>query len=192
MCVECLQMSAHRVRYDSPPPHSIRRSRESPSPVSSPASALNYSDQESMPPKKKPLVTWQDCVDFFRDHISDEDWELAERNGALFHYNMHPMHKYAKDGQALKAYSSIVLAHLKIHPHGLFTRKNIEKALTFLSNDKRRKIDSKTPIDFQAFNYCRLFSDIRHIKGSTTTGARLASHVKMLCDAMDIAIGHTM
>ena len=161
--------------YDSPPPHRIIRRYPSP----------GYSPR-AMPPKKMPCIPWKDYVGFFRDAIDEATWDAGERAGVLFSYAFDAQHPHARDASALKSYASICLAHLKRFPHGLVTKKQVEKALDWLSTDKRRNVASKTPLDFQAYNYCRLFSDIRNIKNSATTGARLASHTKVLVDAMKI------
>ena len=132
-------------------------------------------------------VPWSEIYVFFASALSTERLDQAEADGVLFGYEWDPEHPSKRDPIPLKKNSSILLRHLRQHPRGKFLRTQVERALEELSSRQKRQFTSAhASFRTQATNYLRYFSDIRNIKKDSPKGTKLAPHVKLLIDAIDV------
>ena len=169
----------------SPTPSRIRRAIASPvqSPAS-PASTCGYPEdlysEETMPIKVLSSKS-QALFNFFVNELSTDQLDAAEQEGCLFHYKFDKGHPYARDPVPLKRFAQLLKAHLEREPLGMFAQSEVQPALQEIKDKlSRPDLDKNVAVRLQAFNYLRMFRDLHNIKNSSTTGARLAPHVKIM------------
>ena len=94
-----------------------------------------------MAPKKMPDVNSQQLFAFFKLNITGAMLDNAEADKIMFDYNYDAKHPSKRDQKPLKKHAALIHAHLTLHPHGMFTKVEVEKALSKLQDDTSRKFD---------------------------------------------------
>ncbi len=170
--------------FDSPPRDKIRfPDQETP-----PSTRLYDSPDsvgETMPPTASPDVSTEQLYNFFLKALSAETLDMAESKGVLFPYALSKDVPSKKDTAVLKTFHKLMKAHMTEHKRGCFVKSRVHEALKDFERHTGRNISKKIDLRLQSGNHVRYYHDVRRIKGSMTTGAKLEPHILELCKIME-------